>query len=140
MAYCTKSQLEAMVPPARIVESLDDNGDGTEDTGLWEKVEEAVRKKIDGILGQRFTVPFATPPTAVVEAALTLCADTLFRRRGIVDEQNPWAKEARNTIERLQRMATGREPLEAATIARNAPISAISEDARLYSENEDAMV
>ncbi len=140
MAYCTKSQLEAKVPPARIAEALDDNGDGSEDVGLWEKVEEAVRQQIDGILGQRFSVPFASPPNAVVQAALTLCADALFRRRGIVDEQNPWAKDARTTIERLQRMATGHEPLEAATVARNAPITVISEDARLYSENEDAMV
>lgn len=140
MAYCTQSQLESRIPPARMIEALDDNGDGEQDSGLWEKVEAAIAQEIDGILGQRYAVPFAPVPFAVALAAQALCADALFRRRGITDELNPWAKEAREVRARLQRMATGKEPLEATLAARNAPISVISEDSRLYSVNDDAMV
>ena len=140
VAYILQTQLEALLPPTRIVEALDDNGDGEQDPGLWENVEESVRKKIDDILGQRFAVPFATPPAAVVSAALVLAADRLFRRRAIVDELNPWAKEAKDTLARLMRMATGQEPLDATLVARNAPIATIEEDSRLFSLTGSAMI
>ena len=140
VAYILQTQLEALIPPARIVEALDDNGDGEQDPGLWEKVEETVRKAIDDILGQRFAVPFATPPAAVVSAAIVLAAAQLFRRRGITDDLNPWAKEAKESRARLMRMATGQEPLDATLVARNAPISTIEEDSRLFSLSGSAMI
>ena len=38
MAYLTKADLDGLIPPQFLLEALDDDQDGQEDAGLWDKI------------------------------------------------------------------------------------------------------
>ncbi|MBU4460298.1 MAG: DUF1320 domain-containing protein, partial [Verrucomicrobia bacterium] len=78
MPYVTKADLEGLIPPQFITEALDDDGDGVEDAGLWDKVAAQAGEAVDALLGQRFEVPFAAPvPPLVSQAAKIFAASAL---------------------------------------------------------------
>lgn len=134
MAYVTQSEIEAELPPAFLVEALDDDGDGSEDAGLWDKVEASVAETIDGILGQRFAVPFSAPVPAVVKmAARVLVLELLYFRRSITP--NPWEKRAQDIRAKLGRIADGDEPLTPGAERVNQSVSAITEAAKTTNGN-----
>lgn len=134
--YILIGALEAELPPQFLVQALDDDGDGLADPGVWDKVLDAVSTEIDGILGQRYPVPFQNPlPAVVVHSARVLALAMLHRRRGIEDKANPFAKTAQQALEKLQAIAAGKEPLTP-EIQRQAPgVSIIGEKSKLQSSS-----
>jgi phage gp36-like protein len=133
--YVLQSEIEARLPADFLREALDDNNDGEADAGVWDKVAAAVAAEIDGILGQRFQVPFATVPAVVKAAANVLALEMLYARRGTAADANPWTKQASDHRAKLNAIADGEQPLQPGT-SRPAPsVSAITEAAKTTSSH-----
>lgn len=132
MAYTTQAKIEAKLPPQFLTQALDDDGDGSADSGLLDQIISVCSEEIDGILGQRFDVPFTTVPSIVASAALTLCLYTLYVRRGLSGDQNPFEKPWMAMEEKLQKIARGDLPLEYSTPEGTAPAKIITEDAKTH--------
>ena len=111
MSYVTRAEIEAEIPPQLLVESLDDDNDELEDPGLFEKLVAKASADVDGILGQRFAVPFAKAPPLAARAARIFLLATLYRRRQIPEDRNPYAKAEKDMVDKLTRIAVGDEPL-----------------------------
>lgn len=110
-AYVTRAEVEAELPPKWLLECLDDNNDKAEDTGLFNAIVARASADVDGILGQRFTTPFAVAPPLAARAARIFVLATLYRRRQVPEDRNPYAKAERDMIDKLNRIAAGDEPL-----------------------------
>lgn len=133
--YVLIGDLEGELPPQFLVQALDDNGDGVADAGVWTKVLAAVSSEIDGLLGQRFSVPFQNPlPAVVVHSARTLALATLYRRRGIEDKANPFAKAAESVRQKLAAIGSGKEPLTPEITQAGPAVSIIGEPSKLQSK------
>lgn len=135
MAYVTQDDLAGYLPPDFLLEALDDDADGVEDAGLWALLVAAVEDEIDSILGQRYTVPFSSPPAVVTHSARLLALEALYQRRGVHGDANPWASRAQAQREKLDRIATGEEPLTPDTGRTKPSVSVVSESSRLQSAN-----
>lgn len=109
--YVTRAEIEAELPPRLLVETLDDDGDGQEDNGLFATICERASADVDGILGQRFRVPFASVPPLAALAARVFVLATLYRRRQTPEDRNPYAKAEAEMRSKLARIANGAEPL-----------------------------
>lgn len=121
------------MPPQLLREALDDNGDKAEDAGLFDTLAMRASRDVDGILGQRFRVPFSQPvPPIVSRAARIFLLAALYRRRQVPDERNPYARMEREIVEKLSRIAVGSEPLMPAAAKGEADIA--SERARTYDD------
>lgn len=134
MAYHTKESVAGSIPPAFLLEALDDDGDGIEDSGLYEVIAENASNEVDAYLGSRVAVPMATPAPLAVQASRVFCLETIYQRRGYSeksDPPNPWFAQAKALRTRLGRIASGEEPLEADR--STPPIEAIYEPARTTS-------
>jgi phage gp36-like protein len=112
MSYVALSDIVGELPESWRDQALDDDGDGSGDSAVWDQVAAAAGEDVDAYLGQRFAVPFLAPlPALVVRAARVFALDKLFRRRGIEESANPWAVQATEMRSKLNKVATGAEPL-----------------------------
>jgi len=112
MPYVCLSDLTADIPPDFITQALDDNGDGAQDEGLWDLIASRIAEEIDGAIGRRYSLPLVEPyPEFVTSSAKTLACDKLYKRRGIEDMKNPWAKAAAAVRATLKDIMLGDEPL-----------------------------
>jgi len=133
MAYLTKADLDGLIPPQFLLEALDDDQDGVEDVGLWDKIAQQAADAVDALLGQRYTVPFTAPlPPLVAQAARVFAASALYRRRGYTDDRNPWGKEAERLSVKLSRIGQGLEPLTPGADRAEDSVSIIVEQAKTY--------
>lgn len=133
-AYHTRASVAGSIPPDFLLEALDDDRDGIEDAGLYDVIAENASNEVDAFLGARIAVPMATPAPIAVQASRVFCLETLYARRGYsekTDPPNPWAVQAKALRERLGRIASGEEPLEADR--SEAPIVAVYEPSRTTS-------
>jgi phage gp36-like protein len=122
MSYIIQSDLKGKIPEAFLVQALDDNGDGQEDIGIWDTIASDIQKAIDGVLGAVYTVPFAVPlPDIVLEAAKVYACEALYRRRGFVDINNPWAKQASDMRARLKEIVESNNADAIPGLTRTAP-------------------
>ena len=111
MAYVLQAEIEAQIPADFLLQALDDNSDGVADAGVFDKIVGAVSDEIDGALGRKYSVPFASPPSFVKAAAKVLTLWTLYQRRGFAGERNPWETEATRIRKTLDAIGTGKEAL-----------------------------
>lgn len=133
-AYHTRASVAGSIPPAFLLEALDDDRDGEEDAGLYDVIAENASNEVDAFLAARISTPMATPVPLAVQASRVFCLETLYARRGYTektDPPNPWAAQAKELRTRLGRIASGEEPLEVDKSA--APIEAIYEPSRTTS-------
>lgn len=126
MAYITQADLYGELPQAIVTDALDDDRNGAADTAVATLVCDGASEQVDSYLAIRYTVPLATPPALVLRAAKVFALETLYRRREIKDF--PLAAECKALRERLQLIATGKLPLDAATEQVAAPGAVISDD------------
>lgn len=132
MAYLTLTDLEGKIPPAFLIDALDDDRDGVIDA--FDKVADDVSETIDGILSVRYNVPFTTVPKVVSSAAKTLAAEQCYKRRGVEDAKNPWKTDADGIRTMLRAIARGDIQLQVSTPAVEAvapSASIITEESRL---------
>lgn len=141
--YITLAEMKAALPVELTEQLLDEHGTGVGDADAWAKIAAAVTREIDGKIGMRFSLPLATVPAVIHDAAFVLAAEALYHRRGYYDAANPWTKRAqgiRGTQGQqggqpglLDRIASGDEPLFAAARPANAVGGVIAEPSRLAS-------
>jgi phage gp36-like protein len=137
MPYLTQAEIEADIPPQFLLEALDDDNDGVADSGLWDKIEVSAAEAIDGVLGQRFTVPFAAPLPAIVKtAARVFILEKLYARRGTKSEDNPWVSQANKLRAKLDLIADGEEPLSPGVQKQNESVTVMKEAAKTTSSTE----
>ncbi len=134
MAYFTQDDLSALIPDGWLTEGLDDDSDGTQDA--FAKVQRLAEARVNGVLGQRYAVPFA-PGNAGLDAFLLdvtahVAARLVYQRRGMM-EKFPFAGELEVLWKRLGRIAEGLDPLSPAIEQVNDTVAIISEPSRVYS-------
>lgn len=131
MPYVALADISGRIPTAFLTQALDDDNDGEIDA--WDGVAASVGSYIDGVLGTRFTVPFAAPfPPVVVTAAQVLACEMCYQRRGVSAEQNPWTSQADAIRSVLNKIAEGKAPLAPDTKRAKPSATAISEPSRLH--------
>lgn len=120
------------MPRELIVQALDDNRDGQIDAEIEAAWHAAVDCEIDGMLGQRYPVPFTDPLPAVVSSAgLILRCEALYQRRGIPPDQNPFSARSAAIRKKLDAIGKGVDPLTP-EIVKSRPVgTVISEPSRL---------
>jgi len=140
-AYIIRATLAAEFPPQFITQALDDDGDGAEDTGVWDQIVTNAQTEIDGILGQRYAVPFANPiPAIVVDACTKFVAEKLYLRRGFEGDKNPWAKRASEARTALKDIGTGKTPFTPGLDRKKPSAVAITEPAKTSSRSNRAAI
>lgn len=133
-AYTDQSEIEAQLPPDFLVQALDDDNDGSADSGLLDQVIENASEEVDSLLGQRYTTPFVSPfPPVVSTASRFFVLEMLYLRRGFHGEANPWTARADKIRERLSRIGKGEEPLSPDHDREKPSVSIISDDAKTHS-------
>lgn len=131
--YTTQTQLEALIPPKHLREALDDDADGVADAGLLEEIIRAAGTRVDAALGQRYAVPFSDPlPAIVSHAAKVFVLESLYRRRGLADENNPWVAQASALDKQLMAIGKGEAPLTPDIIKKRPPASVISAPSKIH--------
>ena len=77
--------LASLMPMSKIVEALDDNGDGAIDAEAWDSVLEQVNEHLITLCGSADAVRDRNPRYA----AKVFAARTLYTRRGFTGKDNP---------------------------------------------------
>lgn len=141
MSYITQDDLKGLIPAEFLRQALDDDSDGEADSGIWEALESGVEAEIDGKLGQKYAVPFASPiPSVVKAAAMALALWSLYQRRGMSGENNPWETQAKEVRAKLDRIGNGDEPLTPGTLGQETGGVVIAEDSKLYVSSGNLLV
>jgi phage gp36-like protein len=128
MAYVTRAEVQAKIPPPILIDALDDNGDGSEDAGIFDQLVANAATSVESYLAGLYTVPFTEPaPPKVRAAALIFCLELLYARRqvempkGLQTELDFWR-------EHLAKVANREIPFEALMDKAFVPGAAITED------------
>lgn len=110
--YIERAQIEAIVPPAFLLEALDDDNDGEEDSGVYDALVSGAQDEVDGYFAPVVTVPFETVPPLAKVATKLFILESLYARRGYskdTEPKNPWYSQAAGMRARLQRVSSGDE-------------------------------
>lgn len=112
MAYITRAMVEAVIPASVLSKLLDDNGDGQEDSGLFDTLVSNSSAQVDGFLSTRYLVPISDPaPEIVQQSTLMLLCESLYQRNGVGVQVNPWTTQATQYRSQLQKIGRGEIPL-----------------------------
>lgn len=108
-AYLIPDQILGQIPAEWRADALVDTaGESTPDQ-VWAEIQDAVNDDIAGELMPAYALPDpASDPDAVPllrkvrSAARLVTLATLYRRRGVTDTDNPWAKSASDVMKDLR--------------------------------------
>lgn len=130
--YVMMADINGRIPSPFLIQALDDDEDGSADSAAWTAVVADVHSKINGILGQRYAVPFTNPiPAKVLDAAKVFAAYFIYARRGFTTkEKNPFKEEADKVEAQLREIAKGTEPLTPDKGRKNPSASVITSTAK----------
>jgi len=131
MAYITIDRLKAYIQDTLLTQGLDDNADGAVDDQMFAEVVAAAETEIHGYLEGRYQVPFASPPSIVLDADVKICAEILWLRRGNAGDQNPFTKPADALRKRLAAIGDGDKPLSTEIPATNRAGAVVSEPSKV---------
>jgi len=106
MAYCTKTDIEKMIPATDVTALTDDEGTGAQ---VAARVSEAIAQadsEIDGYCGVRYSVPFSPVPAVIKKFSVDIAVYNLYSRR---QEEIPETRSERykNAIKFLEMLAKG---------------------------------
>ena len=136
MSYTSRAAIEAIIPSEFIAEALDDDNDGAEDAGLFDKVLTQAELSVDAYLQGRYTTPISAPiPAVVSEASRTFFCEMLHDRRGHHGESNPFTEKADGLRMLLGKIGSGMLQLTAESQAAKPPVSVITQPSRVNSGN-----
>ena len=105
--------LAADMPLERIVVGLDDDGDGVADPKAWAQVQTAAQNRLTLAAGSTAKA-LLLPESAAVEAMRTYCKSSLYTRRGLSGDYDPFDKPARDADKRIRELAAELKEEEAA--------------------------
>lgn len=85
MSYNTLSAsiMRAVLPDFRRLHLLDDDHDGTEQTGLAQTILDAAQARIDAYFSSRYDVPIGSPSNYVLDLELRMARIVAHERHGI---------------------------------------------------------
>jgi len=108
MPYVVRADIEAEFDDAHLLQALDDDGDGAEDSGLFDALASSVDAMVSSHADMIAALGLPTLPATFLRycARVFMCA-LLIRRRGSVDEMNPFATPEKEIRSRLERIESG---------------------------------
>ena len=108
MGYVVRADIEAEFDDLHLLQALDDDGDGTEDSGLFTSLSATVDALVSSHADMISQLCLPTLPATFLRycARVFMCA-LLIRRRGAVDEMNPFATPEKEIRTRLERIESG---------------------------------
>lgn len=108
MGYVVRADIEAEFDDLHLLQALDDDGDGTEDAGLFNSLSASVDALVSSHADMVSQLGLPTLPATFLRycARIFMCA-LLIRRRGAVDEMNPFATPEKEIRSRLERIESG---------------------------------
>lgn len=83
LSYCTRTDIEAVIPAKVLASLLDLNRDGTEDPNALDKAIERASAVVDSYTADRYETPFSPVPSEVTTCTVTLVRYALFSARGL---------------------------------------------------------
>lgn len=124
MTRLTIEDLTGDMPEQKIIEALDDDGDGIADETAFRAVLASANERAAAIFGGEVPAQYSV---AAGHSVRVFALDLLYRRRGVADEANPWSKLAEEEATRLRALASGTEAIDASSDG-----VVISKPARVY--------
>jgi len=116
-AYCSRSDIDTLIPANVLKQALDDDADGVEDSGLADLLLEAASRTVDGLLCRTTALDLPYPYLAV-RAAVVFACWLIYQRKGNSPEsKNPWQGEKDKYETHLGQVAAGKLSLTAAPSA-----------------------
>ena len=106
MAYCTKTDIEKMLPSADVTDFTDDEGTGAQ---VSTRVSEAIAQadaEIDSYCGGRYSVPFSSVPDIVKKCSVDIAIYNLYSRR-VETIPETRSERYKNAIRQLEGIAKG---------------------------------
>ncbi len=125
MTRLTIDDLTGDMPEQKLIEALDDDQDGLADEKAFDAALASANARAEALFGGAVPAQYST---AADYAVRVFMLDILYRRRGVADESNPWAKIADAQEARLRALASGTEAIDATTDG-----VIISKPAKIYS-------
>lgn len=119
--YITRADVEAVVPADALARALESGvEDGPDDDAVFASMLASVEREVDGYLAGRYALPPSpSVPHLLSDATLKLFCELAYRRQGIVDDQNPWVKQADRIRDRLAAVAAGDEDIPGMALRRS---------------------
>lgn len=106
MAYCTKTDIEKMIPATDVTALTDDEGTGAQ---VAARVSEAIAQadaEIDSYCGGRYAVPFTSVPDIIKKCSVDIAIYNLYSRR-VETIPDTRSERYRNAIRQLEGIAKG---------------------------------
>lgn len=103
--YCTLDDIKALVAEDKLIKLTDDEKKGIVNTTVVDAIIGNASAVIDSYLQERYVLPLASTPPVITAYCVAISIYRIFYRREKVPE--PVAAEYENTIEKLEKMATG---------------------------------
>lgn len=114
MPYVTQARIEVRIPAPLLIQALDDDSDGVADAAVLTELLQAASDAVDALVESQYSVPFATPPAMVKEAAFIFACEMIYDRRQVA-ERNPFKAAADDWRQRLALVGKGEVPLDTAS-------------------------
>lgn len=106
--YVDKASVEAEFDALHMMEALDDDRNGAQDSGLFAKITARVDKRIQAAVAVSKALSGASPPPQLLnECGCVFACAMIFRRRGVADSQNPFAEREKALAETLDGFGKG---------------------------------
>lgn len=112
MTRLTIDDLTGDMPEQKLIEALDDDQDGFADEKAFAAALASANARAEAIFGGAVPAQYSSSADYAVRVFLL---DILYRRRGVADDSNPWAKLAEEQEARLRALASGTEAIDATT-------------------------
>ena len=112
MTRLTIDDLTGDMPEQMIIAALDDDRDGFADEKAFAAALASANARAEAVFGGAVPAQYSSSADYAVRVFLL---DILYRRRGVADDSNPWAKLADEQEARLRALASGTEAIDATT-------------------------
>ena len=140
MSYATITDLRQWIDEAALVQLTDDADTGVTNEAIVAAVLDSASAEIDGYLGGRYTLPFASPPAILAKLCVDIGGWLLHIRRDM-GAPDHWQKRYDNAIAFLEKAAQGKitlgvgDPVKAA----GADQATVTGPERLFGRDRDGM-
>lgn len=126
MAYCTQSDILALLPYDDLLGLTDDDGLGEIDSAVVDQAIAAAEATINAYCQGHYTVPFASVPANILGLCVDLAIYNLYSRRSIIDLPEIRKERKKDALNYLTRVADGKVLLDAAQPAQAPSGQAVS--------------